>query len=655
MSKDFMSQFTFVNTPHNYLTDKRVEGVRFNETPYEPKHFSSLSEWENERSRLKKELLIAAGLYPMPEKCPLDARIFDRRDFGDFTVEKVVFQSLPGFNVTGNLYRPKNLDGPTAGILNPHGHAVHGRLETSPNFNIPQRSVNFARNSMVSFSYDLVGFCDSVQIPHTYFGYVHDLWGENLFGLQLYNNIRVVDFMESLPDVDPKRIGATGSSCGGTQSFLLAAVDDRLSATMSCNLLSATYTGSCICENCATLRIYDSNIDFAYLIAPKRLMVVGSTGDWTSDVPDVVYPLMREVYALYNKRENMEYFYHEAPHNYNQTARERALTYFSEKLLGAATDAKEIPFDFSTVDDFKIYKDRSDADIPLYGEEEFFEMRKQDRLSRMEELKKSPDRGLLVFKDILKQATGTGAGNVDILNAPPPSHELYRFAAKSARQPEFAESDGYGIKKFFVTNDLFGAAIPTAVVKKGAADDFDLRGERVVLLLSTEGKKDVFSHAGTGSIVDDLLNSGCCVASADLFLTGEYKRPYGAPGRNFVNPDGRFKPTDSCMDNLYFSTYNYTDDAYRVQDVDTLARYFAQNSLSFSVGALGDAGKYVLCAAPFLSGAKKIYADVSAFDGKDDDYYVDNFFVPLFLGAGAFETCKELAEDSLVQSLKDLL
>src|SRR5207247_2805710 len=134
---------------------------------------------------------------------------------------------LPGFFVTGNLYRPAG-SGPFPAILSPHGHWAYGRLENTELTSGPARAINLARQGFVVFTYDMVGYNDSRQLTHEFGGLREKLWGLSLSGLQLWNSIRGVDFLESLPDVDRERIGATGEAGGGPETVLLAAGDPRL-------------------------------------------------------------------------------------------------------------------------------------------------------------------------------------------------------------------------------------------------------------------------------------------------------------------------------------------------------------------------------------------------------------------------------------------
>src|SRR4030095_13001213 len=125
------------------------------------------------------------------------------------------------------LYRPVGA-GPFPAILSPHGHWAYGRLENSAVASVPGRAINLARQGFVVFTYDMTGYNDSRQIDHREFGGPREkLWGLSVAGLQLWNSIRGLDFLESLPYVRRDRIGATGASGGGTQVFLLAAIDER--------------------------------------------------------------------------------------------------------------------------------------------------------------------------------------------------------------------------------------------------------------------------------------------------------------------------------------------------------------------------------------------------------------------------------------------
>src|SRR5262249_36100319 len=213
--------------------DPRLTEIRRLDLTYDFPGYRSKEEWLDRAARLKKQILVSAGLWPAPAKEPIKATIFGKVDRGDHTVEKVYFESYPGFYVTGNLYRPKSVTGKAPAVLCPHGHWTYGRLENQPLNSGPARAASFARQGYVAFSYDMVGYNDSAAISHRFAAGHREnvvdreaLWGVNLLGLQLWNSVRSVDFLLTLPEVDPERVACTGESGGGTQTFLLSAVDD---------------------------------------------------------------------------------------------------------------------------------------------------------------------------------------------------------------------------------------------------------------------------------------------------------------------------------------------------------------------------------------------------------------------------------------------
>src|SRR2546426_1367857 len=133
----------------------------------------------------------------------------------------------------------------------------------------------------------MIGFGDSKPIGHTLRDARMDRLGMSLGGLQLWNSMRALDFLRSLPEVDPERIGCTGASGGGTQTFLLAAVDDRVRASAPVNMISADFQGGDLCENAPDLRVDTFNVEIAALTAPRPMVMISNTGDWTKTTLEV--------------------------------------------------------------------------------------------------------------------------------------------------------------------------------------------------------------------------------------------------------------------------------------------------------------------------------------------------------------------------------
>ncbi|HUU09783.1 MAG TPA: acetylxylan esterase [Phycisphaerae bacterium] len=196
------------------------------------KTYQTRQEWEARAAGIREGILREIRLAPLPKKCPLNPVIRDRKEQRGYTVENVAIEALPGFYVTGNLYRPAEAKPPMAGVLCPHGHSQHGRLEPYTQ----TRCATLARMGAVVFAWDMCGWSESTQVKHD---------DPNVMTLQHYSSMRALDFLLSQEGIDPKRIACTGESGGGTQTFLLAALDDRVKVAAPVVMVSAHFFGGC--------------------------------------------------------------------------------------------------------------------------------------------------------------------------------------------------------------------------------------------------------------------------------------------------------------------------------------------------------------------------------------------------------------------------
>jgi pimeloyl-ACP methyl ester carboxylesterase len=242
-----------------------------------------------------------------------------------YTVENVAFESLPNFWVTGNLYLPATVKGKIAGVLCPHGHLPDNRMLEPTQ----KRCAAQARMGAAVFAYDMVGYGESTPVPHLH---------SEALRLQTYNSMRAVDFLLSLGIVDEKRLGVTGESGGGTQSFLLAAVDPRIAVSVPVVMVSAGFYGGCVCESGMPIHksadFETDNVEIAASIAPKPQLIISDGDDWTKNVPRVEFPYMQRVYALMGAPDNVEnaHFANEK-HDYGPSKR-TAMYPFMAKHLG---------------------------------------------------------------------------------------------------------------------------------------------------------------------------------------------------------------------------------------------------------------------------------------------------------------------------------
>ncbi|MBN1124807.1 MAG: acetylxylan esterase [Sedimentisphaerales bacterium] len=317
--------------------------------------YHTLDEWKGRAANIRRCILRGAGLDPMPPKTPLNPIIRKKRTYDGYTVENVAFESAPGIFVTGSLYRPTNGKGPFPAILCPHGHwsseSDYGRFRPD----MQKRCAAFARIGAIAFSYDMVGYGEMRKI-----GWEHRRPG--VLRQQLLNSIRGIDFLQSLKDVDPKRIAITGASGGGTQTFLLTAVDDRIAVSAPVVMVSAHFFGGCVCES--GMPVHKSshhetnNTEIAALAAPRPLLVVSDGQDWTKNVPQVEFPYIQNVYVLYNARDKTESVHLPTEgHDYGINKRIGVYRFFAKHLgldLSKITDAKgNIDESFVTIEKYE--------------------------------------------------------------------------------------------------------------------------------------------------------------------------------------------------------------------------------------------------------------------------------------------------------------
>ena len=238
------------------------------------------------------------------------------------TVDPLLLETMPGFFVGANLYKPlKPASSEMPAVLVPHGHWTNGRVENLPEYSVPALAMNLARQGYVVLTLDMVGYNDTKQVEHKFGSPENDMWSYTPLGLQLWNSIRAVDFLQSLPEVDGNRIAATGASGGGTQTFLLAGVDDRVKFAAPVNMISAYMQGGCVCEGAPGLRVDTFNVELAAIVAPRPMLMVSCTGDWTKNTPNEEFPLMQKMYELYDAKSRVGNVHIDAKHNYNADSR----------------------------------------------------------------------------------------------------------------------------------------------------------------------------------------------------------------------------------------------------------------------------------------------------------------------------------------------
>lgn len=571
-------------------------------------YVTTLEEWQKRKAFLRNQILASTGLSPMPEKTPLHPQIFGRIEGKGYTIEKVLIETLPGFYLGGNLYRPRNAQPRHPAILNPHGHWPYGRLENEPLYSGPSLGISLARQGYVVFAYDMVGYNDTLQVPHRFGSAEQRLWSFGPLALQLWDSIRALDFLASLPDVDTSQLGATGASGGGTQTFLLTAIDDRVQFASPVNMVSAIMQGGDLCENAPNLRLGTSNVEIAAMFAPKPMLVVSATGDWTHNVPHEEFPAIKKIYDLYGKGDQVDVVQIDAPHNFNQASREAMYQFFA-KIHPGLTDSRELK--------------EHNIDVPML----------QDMLALANRTLPANAPGLGgVFALWQKRAEEQVRGTQD-----------RAFLRDRLRQTLAVETP------HDVLADIQGRSIVLSrTAKKDRVPGVRIEGKKnsgkVAIVVDPNGS----SAAAQSDPVKRLESQGRTVLLPDVFQTGIAKAP--RPGDATVAPipasagnADEADRADASAGYAKFLTFNLSVDAARVQDILTAIAYANKSGAGVELYADGDAALWATFAAAVSDIPVTLHVEnIPELNSNSD--YVRHFNVPGIRRAGGLPVARELAE-----------
>lgn len=513
------------------LTDPRNGELRNTRDEFHPwTPADNLIDWEKQKAEIQKRILVSNGLYPMPPKAELKPVVFGRIDRGDYVVEKVFFASHPGHYVTGNLYRPANVNGKVPGILCPHGHWSDGRfyeakedvvkgqleagaekLESGAKSPVQARMVQLARMGCIVFHYDMVGYADSKQNGHSH-GFLSPeagLYLQSFMGLQTFNSICALDFLMSLPDVDKERIAVTGSSGGGTQTFMLCAIDDRPDVAFPAVMVSTGMQGGCVCENAPYLRQGINNVALAATFAPKPMAMSGAD-DWTIAIETKGYPELQQIYGYYGKQEDVyAKAYPQFGHNYNLVARTMMYEWMKKYLeLDANVSTEEKDFQPLTVEEMSVFSEGVTLPEDKVSPEELLAYLIKENQSRYRKM--IPDSKEKM--DQYKEEIGAAARVILCQGVPEGS-----LIESQAGEPVAITENIFHVKGLVKRTDS-GEQVPFSFLMP--AEGFQ---GSVVIWLEDEGKSCLFENdEKLRPEIQELVEKGNAVLSIDLYLTGEW-------------------------------------------------------------------------------------------------------------------------------------
>ena len=307
--------------------------------------------------------LIRESFGPEPEKTPLNARVTSITERETYRIEKVVFESRPGFLVTGNLYVPKGREGPMPAVVGTCGHSLNGKAETA----YQSFCQGLARMGYVVLIYDPIGQGERFQYikdegakglksryggsvsEHIQCGNQQGLVGEFFGAWRAWDGVRALDYLLSRPEVDPKRVGVTGNSGGGTMTTWLCGVESRWSmAAPSCFVTTFLHNAEnelpADTEQCPpqVLALGLDHSDFLAAMAPKPVIVLAKERDFfDARGSEESYERLKKLYTLLGAPEHVKLFIGPTYHGYTQENRE-AMYQFFNKTTGVS-DAQTEP------------------------------------------------------------------------------------------------------------------------------------------------------------------------------------------------------------------------------------------------------------------------------------------------------------------------
>lgn len=559
--------------------DARNGSLPSGKTHFEMPVYKTLGEWEARAAHLRKQILSSAGLLPLPERTPLHPQVFGRLERQGYSVEKVLLETMPGFYLGGNLYRPTAKSGKFPGVASPHGHWDYGRIENTPTVSVPGRCINLARQGYVVFTYDMIGYSDTIQTPHEFSSPREDLWSFNPLGLQLWNSMRVIDFLQSLPDVDGERIAVTGASGGGTQTFLVSAVDPRVKVAAPVNMISAIMQGG-VCESAPGLRLDTFNVEIGALMAPRPLLMVSASGDWTKNTPHDEFPAIQSIYKLYGKPELVESEQVDSPHNYNKQSREIVYRFFARNVLG-------------------------ETDMSRFGEKNFRVEKPQDLLALHN--RKLPENAV-TYEGLLEQWIRAAKRQSDLSDRDSLRERLTLALAAEWPSQALSEKDG---ERIVLGRAGKGDRVP-GIWTPGAG--------AAALMVHPEGSE----AARKTPEAQAWLRAGKPLLTIDAYQTGRAVEPRDVSDKQHL-------------------IFNKSDAANRVQDILTGLKFLSNGNQPVTLIGYGDAAVWCVFAAAVAPSPVKVKADLTNFRGEDSDF-IQRFFVPSIQRAGGLHAAMLLAK-----------
>lgn len=287
------------------------------------KSYPDKESWEKRKALVRQNILDVLGI-SMMKKSPLQVTSSNFRKHDGYSVENIALEVLPGVYLSGSLYKPLKFKGKIPAMLSPHGHFYGDTDDGCGRYRPDQqyRCATLAKMGVAVFSYSMFAWGESAL----QFAKEDHYTGIALI-MQTWNSIRALDYLSALDYVDPARIGVTAASGGGTQTMIITAIDERIKLSVPTVMLSAHFFGGCACESGLPIHqirggLQSNNVEFGAMAAPRPMLVISDGNDWTQNTPQIEYPWLKKIYALYGIEKNVENVHLQADvHDYGYNKR----------------------------------------------------------------------------------------------------------------------------------------------------------------------------------------------------------------------------------------------------------------------------------------------------------------------------------------------
>jgi hypothetical protein len=397
----------------------------------------------------------------------------------------------------------------------------------------------------------------------------------------------------------------TGASGGATQSFLLAAIDNRVQFESPVNMVSAIMQGGDLCENAPGLRLHTSNVEIAAMFAPKPMLLVSDTTDWTRNVPREEYPAIKKIYDLYGKGEQVSVVQFEAVHNFNQQSREAVYKFLAQVNPGLS-DSRELT--------------EHDIQVPML--QEMMALSGRSLPANAVDLN-----GLFHEWRAMAEAQNSRAQDTQILRA-----RMLQTLAVELPDNVISQADG---QEIMLSLPGFRGRLQGISIKGTGAIAIVIDPDGAAAAMETDAAKR-------------LKKDGRAVLAFDLFQTGAAKAPRDRDDAQPITPVNGEDTTDierqanTAVGGPKFLTYNVTDDQARVQDIVSVIAYAEHLGRDVEIYARGDAALWATFAVAVGRTNVSLHLENEPNLVSEDDY-LTHLNVPGILRAGGLPVAERLA------------